>query len=173
MDSSFDINNIQSTLENIYYGNLIKAVEKSSLYSEDDMKKKVEMLESKIDIKKEEKPKKVSQTSSEKKPVVLMPKNISSQSLSEMSPSYNDDYLYQKPWTKLTQIHKIIKIKEFVNNKLLIDDDKEKQLLRDKLVEMVKMKELTKKESIMYDSVKGIVISIPCLEYKNGKYYIK
>ena len=173
MDSSFDINNIQSTLENVYYNNLIKAVEKSSLYNEADIKKKVEILESKLDNKKEEKINKVSQTSSEKKPVVLIQKNISSQSLSEMSPSYNDDYLYQKPWTKLTQIHKIIKIKEFVNSKLLIEDEKEKHMLRDKLVEMVKMKELTKKESIMYDSVKGMVISIPCLEYKNGKYYIK
>ena len=80
-------------------------------------------------------------------------------------------YLYQKPWTKLTPIHKIIKIKEFVN-KLLINDEEEKQILKDKLVEMVKNKSLTKKESVNYDSVKSKVVSITKLKYENGKYII-
>jgi len=30
--------------------------------------------------------------------------------------SENIDYLFLKPWNKLNQVHKIIKIKEFVNN---------------------------------------------------------
>ena len=71
----------------------------------------------------------------------------------------------------MTAIHKIIKIKEFVN-KLLIDDEEEKQILKDKLVEMVKNKSLTKKESVNYDSVKSKVISITKLKYEGGKYII-
>lgn len=84
---------------------------------------------------------------------------------------YNDDYLYQKPWTKLTAIHKIIKIKEFVNQ-LLIDNENDKQILKDTLIEMVKSKTLTKKEAVNYDSVNSKVISITQLKYKGGKYLI-
>ena len=91
--------------------------------------------------------------------------------LSPQSQQYSDDYLYQKTWIKLTPIHKIIKIKEFVNM-LLINDENEKQLLKDKLVNMIKNKTLTKKEAVMYDSVKGKIISIVDLQYKNGKYVI-
>ena len=47
------------------------------------------------------------------------------------------DYLYLKPWTKLTLIHKIIKVKEFVNN-LEIKDEPEKDNLKDRLIELIK-----------------------------------
>jgi predicted AlkP superfamily pyrophosphatase or phosphodiesterase len=40
------------------------------------------------------------------------------------------------------------------------------------IVEMVKNKSLTKKESVNYDSVKSKVVSITKLKYENGKYLI-
>lgn len=158
MDNNFNLDNLQATLETTYYNNLMKALEKSVYANDINIRKKIQ-----------------NQITSPKETESPLKKNISSQSLntlSETSPSYSDDYLYQKPWTKLTQIHKVIKIKEFVNTKLNITDEKEKQELRDKLVEKIKNKELTKKETVNYDSVKGMVISIPKLEYKNGKYFI-
>jgi hypothetical protein len=170
MDNNFNIDNLQSNLDSIYYNNLLKALEKSPYANDNNIRKKIQEY---LNISKE--PSKESETSTDTKPTIMIKKNMSCQSLtalSETSPPYSDDYLYQKPWTKLTQIHKVIKIKEFVNTKLNIEDEKEKQELRDKLVDKVKNKELTKKESVNYDSIKGIVISIPKLEYKNGKYIV-
>lgn len=85
---------------------------------------------------------------------------------------YSEDYLYKKQWSKLTNIHKIIKIKEFVN-KLLINEEKDKDELKKTLIDMVKNKQLSKKEIVNYDSINGRIIAIIILEYKDGKYFIK
>lgn len=79
------------------------------------------------------------------------------------------DYLYLKSWSKLTIIHKIIKIKEFINN-LDINGENEKEELKDKLIEIIKDKK--KKIKINYDEAKGKVISIQQLTFENGKYII-
>lgn len=84
--------------------------------------------------------------------------------------TYSDDYLYQKTWTKVSQIHKIIKIKEFVN-KLLINDENEKDKLIAQLSDLVRKKILTKKNTVNYDSIKGRIISIPNLKYEKNKYF--
>lgn len=85
--------------------------------------------------------------------------------------SENSDYLYLKPWNKLTTIHKIIKIKEFVTN-LNINDVNEKDTLKEKLIELIKNKNLIKNNKINYDSTKGKIISISCLLHNNNKYDI-
>ena len=77
--------------------------------------------------------------------------------------------LYKKPWNKLNAIHKIIKIKEYINNIKNITNE-ERIELRDKLCDLVRMKVLSKKEKVNYDSVKGKIISLINLEYKDGKY---
>ena len=84
---------------------------------------------------------------------------------------YSEDYVYKKPWTKLNAVHKIIKIKEFVS-KLLIEDKNDKIELINKLKYLVKNKIITKKDKVNYDKLKGRIISIPDLIYKNKKYYI-
>lgn len=86
--------------------------------------------------------------------------------------NFSNDYLYKKPWTKLSNIHRKIKIKEFVS-KLLIDSNKEKKDLESKLIELIDEKFLTKKDRVKYDSINGRIIAIPILTYLNGKYYIK
>lgn len=78
------------------------------------------------------------------------------------------DYLYTKPWSKLNQIHKIIKIKEFINN--LDITDLEKENLKDDLIKIIKEK--TKKNKIIYDETKGKILSISTLTFNNGKYNI-
>ena len=83
---------------------------------------------------------------------------------------YSDDYLYKKPWTKLSNIHKTIKIKEYIG-KLLIDNSEDRDRLKDTLVNLLNKKILTKKDMVKYDNMKGIIISIPKLVFKENKYY--
>ena len=154
-DITFNIHTIEKSLEINYLSNLIKACEKYGL-------KKKYILEEKLI--------KLSEDSETKIPVI---KNISNLNNTEspISAQYTDDYLYLKPWTKLTAIHKIIKIKEYVNM-LLIKDEKNKIELKEKLIDMVKNKIITKKDSVFYDFTKGKIISIPNLQFINGEYII-
>ncbi len=82
---------------------------------------------------------------------------------------FSDEDLYKKPWTKLNAVHKILKIKEFVNN-LKINSEKARAELRDELIDLVKLKILTKKEKVVYDESIGKIISLTDLQYKNEKY---
>jgi hypothetical protein len=156
MDINFNIDTIKKLLENNYLSNLIKACEKNGLNKDILEHKLLKLMED-----------------SETKTHVI--KNISNVSLnnteSPTSGQYTDDYLYLKPWTKLTAIHKIIKIKEYVNM-LLIKDEKNKIELKEKLIDMVKNKIITKKDSVFYDFTKGKIISIPNLQFINGEYII-
>jgi len=52
-----------------------------------------------------------------------------------------------------------------------MDSEKDKIKLKDELVSLIKDKVLTKKEKIKYDEVNGKIISLPNLQYKNGKYF--
>jgi hypothetical protein len=83
----------------------------------------------------------------------------------------NDDTLYKKSWNKLNVIHKIIKIKEFVNN-IKLDNELDKTNLKNKLIELIHNKNLTKKEKVKYDQINGKIISLIDLQYIDGKYII-
>ena len=164
MDLTIDYESLRNQIYIQYINNLIKVCEKNNINKnellkrlEDLQKKKDDQIsETKMAIKKSKSNTNLTNTDSPIPPTPIQ---------------YNDDYLYQKPWTKLTAIHKIIKIKEFVNQ-LLIDNQNDKQSLKDTLIEMVKNKTLTKKETVNYDSVNCKVISITQLKYKGGKYLI-
>lgn len=147
MEVNFDFDLIKKDLYKLYINNLIKTGEKNEINT-DILFEIVNKLSETKELK----------------------KNSSSSSLSN-SDTNNDDYLYQKSWIKLNFIHKKIKIKEFVNT-LEITDENEKQIIKDKLVSLVDTKILTKKDTVIYDSVKAKVISIPLLQFKNGKYII-
>ena len=102
--------------------------------------------------------------------------NPSSESLSASQVTEHnngEEIYYKKPWVKLNVVHKIIKIKEFVNElKINLEEDREK--LRGELIELIKNKTLTKKDKIKYDETNMKIVSIVDLEYNNGKYeYIK
>jgi hypothetical protein len=91
------------------------------------------------------------------------------QSVQHNNTTDNHMELYKKPWNKLNQVHKILKIKEFINSLTNIDVN-EKDKLKDKLIELIKNKVLSKKEKINYDENNGKIISLLNLEYKNNKY---
>jgi hypothetical protein len=80
-----------------------------------------------------------------------------------------DDFVYKKPWNKLNIIHKIIKMKEFVNE-LKIEDNEMKKHLKTQLVSMLKNKKLTKKSDVDYDAVNGKIITVHSLQCKNNTY---
>jgi len=163
MELTIDYESLKNQIDIQYLNNLIKVCDKTNINKE-QLYKKLEELQKKND----------NQISETKLAIKKSKSNLNLSNDSPLPPTptqYNDDYLYQKPWTKLTAIHKIIKIKEFVN-KLLIDDETDKQNLKDILIEMVKNKTLTKKDAVNYDSINSKVISITQLKYKNGKYLI-
>lgn len=149
-DIPFNIQNIQNLLEINYLSNLIKSCEKNGLNKKYILEEKLLKLSQNSEIKN------------------TIPNNTESPTTSTQ---YTDDYLYLKPWVKLNTIHKIIKIKEYINM-LLINDENEKNELKEKLINMIKTKIITKKDSILYDSTKGKIISIPNLQFINGKYVI-
>jgi len=81
----------------------------------------------------------------------------------------NDQDHYKKPWNKLNIIHKILKMKEFINNLKTITNDN-KESLKNQLCQLLKDKILTKKDKINYDMVNGKIISLIDLQYKDNKY---
>jgi len=91
METNIDFTNIEKSLELLYLNNLIKACEKNNI-NKDQLEKKIISLSKQKQIDK------------------TLSKTVSNQSLNNAteSPQYSDDYLYQKQWTKLTAIHKII-----------------------------------------------------------------
>ena len=160
--NSLDFNDIVKTLNLTYYNNLLKSSEKS-MVNKRMIEMRIEQLKSdnKIEIANTQQ----NEINTDKPP------EIETKTVSETSQKYNDDYLYKKPWNKLTSIHKKIKVKEFVNM-LLINDDNDKEELKNKLSQLIDNKELTKKDRVIYDSSKGMIASIPLLKYSNGKYLI-
>ena len=154
---------ISNKLEIKYYNNIIKYCQKTN-NKHDSFSKKLKSLQ---ELKN-------SYTESEMNASVVedtksaVDENNTSESKEVV---YSDDYLYKKPWTKLSSVHKIIKVKEFVS-KLLIDDKNDKDNLKRDLIGLIKTRKLTKKEQVKYDPIKGKVIAIPILSFKNGKYLI-
>ena len=149
-----------------YYSNLIKYSKKSNSKYEVFLKKYKDLTELDETLTESES---IKQSAKEEVNNDSVSQNNSSESQEVV---YSDDYLYKRPWTKLSNIHKIIKLKEFIS-KLLIDNQDEKDTLKKEVVKLVHGKVLTKKDKVKYDSVKGRVIAIPMLTYKNNKYQIK
>ena len=92
------------------------------------------------------------------------------ETLKSETQSVTDDYMYKKPWNKLNSIHKIIKIKEFVET-MTIDNDMKKHL-KSHLSDMIKKKQLTKKNDVEYDHINSKVIAVPSLQCKNNVYSV-
>lgn len=144
-----EITNIQNKHNKTYYKNLLEITNKINVNNKWIKKKIDDFTEDTKDTETE------NIESSENKEVV-----------------YSEDYLYKKSWNKLSNIHKTIKLKEFVK-KLPIKKEEDMKSLIKTMNKMVKKKQLTKKEHVNYDSINGQVISIPNLQYKDGNYFIK
>ena len=156
MEIQTDFKILENQMEMTYINNLIKMCEKNNINKDTLIEK----------IKKLQQGKNQSNESSDTVDTI----DVVSESQSSIK-QYDDNYLYQKQWAKMAPIHKIIKIKEFINS-LQINDSNQKQQLKDKLIEMVKNKTLTKKNSVEYDSINAKIISIPILQFKDEQYFI-
>tara|TARA_B100000925_G_C21810499_1_gene388595 strand:- start:196 stop:636 length:441 start_codon:yes stop_codon:yes gene_type:complete len=85
--------------------------------------------------------------------------------LSETEESY-----FYKPWNKMSTVHKIIKLKEYVSDLDL--DNNIKLNLISYLKDALKKKKITKNEQVIYNISKAKIISIPKLELSNNKFSI-
>lgn len=85
-----------------------------------------------------------------------------------------DQYMFNKPWNRLPEVHKFIKIKEYVNKSLIIYENEKKEKLIKQMFAAVKQKKLTRKGSVNYDPINCRIISVPNLKYNKVKeiYYL-
>jgi len=86
---------------------------------------------------------------------------------------------YNRPWNKLKEIHKIRKIKEYINSleynkKININKiNNNKKILTEELCNGLKEKKFTKnKIKVEYDQEKMLITSISCLDNVNGLYVV-
>lgn len=88
---------------------------------------------------------------------------------------------YGRPWNKLKEIHKIMKINEFVDALEYKKTDikkinRNKKYIKEEIIEGIKTKKFIKnKNTIEYDKDQMIIISIDCIDYnkKKGIYKIE
>jgi hypothetical protein len=160
MVSEYDLEELQINLKIKYLNNIITGCSKTNI-NYDNVKKELSNYEQQ-------------QTNNyniteQKNKEALTEKNMSDKEPRHKSETETIDYLYLKPWSKLTQIHKVIKIKEFINN-LDIKDVTEKENLKEQLI--IQIKEKKSKNKISYDDTKGKILSISNLSFNNDKYIL-
>ena len=87
-----------------------------------------------------------------------------------------DIYVYKRPWNKLREFHKIVKIKEFIDNikfssKINQSDIlKNKEKLKQELCDGIREKKFKKnKNEIIYDKDEMKITSITCLIFNKKK----
>jgi hypothetical protein len=159
-----DINMIQTMLEIKYYKGLQHSLSKNNITQNDWLDKHVEYLTKNLS---EEISLTESQTENQKN---IEKKKEPENTNPNHQMIFSDEDLYKKSWIKLNAIHKILKVKEFVNG-LKIESEQDRVKLRDELVDLIKTKVLTRKDKVNYDEINGKIISLTNLQYKNGKYY--
>jgi hypothetical protein len=92
---------------------------------------------------------------------------------------YLDTYVYQKPWGRLKNVHKNIKIKEYVNSLKYPDDLDENKInenklhLNKKLSEFIENKDYKQKDYIKYDEDNGKILDISCVIFSKSKKVYK
>lgn len=140
----------------IYYNNLNKYLIKNNT----DNQHIVEYIE------------KLTNKESIKEPIEEKKNNTDTETTANIVSVTSDVNLYKKSWSKLNIIHKTIKIKEFVNN-LKINSEKNREKIKNELIDLLKKKILTKKDKVNYDEERGVIVSLTELEYNNGMYNYK
>ena len=128
-----EFNNIITDFKNIYYSNLLFAAKNMD-------------------------PELIKILYNEKEPVnkEYVDNNVN---LSESNATESNNFLYQKPWTKLNLIHKKIKIKEYLVS-MGIDDSETRNNMQDDIIIMMK----DKKTKINYDSKSLKILEITGLK---------
>jgi hypothetical protein len=102
---------------------------------------------------------------------------IQKMNLDEYSKGLNT-ITFKRPWNKLKELHKIIKINEFADSLkykkgTISDEDKQKniQYIKDEVIDGLKTKKFLKGGSVIeYDDQKMVIISISCVFYNKKKH---
>jgi len=84
-----------------------------------------------------------------------------------------DKYIFQQPWKKLSEHHKTIKLKEFVEDRYLNktnEENQEKKDLEEKLINALKKNKLPDKY-IVYDQIQSKIIEIKILQKDSENKY--
>lgn len=79
-------------------------------------------------------------------------------------------YIYQKPWTRLTEFHKINRLENYINS--LTDNKNERKTALTKLKTLLTNKKLTSK-TVVYDQKEGKITEITCVKVKDNKIEIE
>jgi len=156
MNEEYTLESLQLNLNIKYLNNIINGCSKLNINCENIKKKLSKLNNDAQDIQ--------SYSISEQK--IKMVTDMNEKGITETE---TIDYLYLKPWSKLTQIHKVIKIKEFINN-LNISDQIEKENITCKLIDQIKERKI--KNKINYDDSKGKILFISNLLLENNKYVL-
>ncbi len=171
-----NIEELSNSINIIYIKNLIEQIKRDEgKYEPDIYLNKIESIEDIISNLKQTN--NITSSDTENRQIVNNSKysteNVLNKENSELTSEneFSDDYLYKKPWTKLSNIHKIIKIKEFVQ-KLIVHEEEDRDRLKESLVNLVNKKVLTKKDMVKYDALNARIIGIPNLKFSNGRYHI-
>jgi len=80
--------------------------------------------------------------------------------------------VYMKPWKKLPEFHKSVKIKEYIEKTYGKDTEKSK-IVASLLSEAIENKELGKEDYVIYDTKNCEIIQIPVLKETNGIFKLE
>lgn len=90
-----------------------------------------------------------------------------------------DTDCYQKPWNRLKNVHKYIKIKDFIDELIYPDDvdpdmiDKNKKYLFTKIEELIEKKLIKQKDVVLYNEEDCKILEFNIIEFnKKKKKYI-
>ena len=98
--------------------------------------------------------------------------SINEEKISELESklSETEESYFYKPWNKMSTVHKIIKLKEYVSSLELENSTKIK--LISSLKDALKKKKITKNDQVIYNINKAKIISIPNLKLSNNNFSI-
>jgi hypothetical protein len=84
--------------------------------------------------------------------------------------SETDETYFYKPWNKMTTVHKIIKMKQYVNDMDISSN--QKHHLIDFLKVSINKKKIIKNDQVIYDISRAKIVSIPKLEIKKNNTFL-
>jgi hypothetical protein len=81
-----------------------------------------------------------------------------------------DDYVYRKPWNKLSKEQRLVKLKEFLNE--FIKDATNSKVIKSKILDEFKKNKLNSAKVVNYEPFSSKIIGINNLNYdtENNKY---
>ena len=83
-----------------------------------------------------------------------------------------EDYVYRRPWNKLTKEQRLIKLNEFLND--FIKDSVNSKIIKNEILEQFKKNKLNSANIVNYEPFSSKIIGINNLSYdtENNKYIL-